>query len=159
MAARLGLLGAVSVRSSASQNAFSLTSGFIASSFEKKRLFSTGSVSINNFRIDNARIFWDTGSKQTFVYVPDYDLIDAQPLCSFPVSGIGLKENAQAYRATIDLGGGIVAKNIVVGALRIEDPADHSAFDSADVILGMDVIVYGSLRIDGTGRRWSFKVK
>ena len=121
--------------------------------------FSNGSVLISSFRINDARIFWDTGSKQTFVYVPDYDLIDARPLCSFSVSGIGADEDARAYCASIDLGGGIMAKNIIIGAMISKEPVDHTVFDSADVILGMDVIEHGSLRIDGENHRWSFKVR
>ena len=159
MAVKLGLLGVLSIQSSSSKNAVSVTPGFIASPFEKKRIFSTGNIMINHFRIDNARIFWDTGAKQTFVYVPNYDLIDARPLCSFPVSGIGASENAQAYCASIDLGGGIVVNNIIIGALLSDEPADHTVFDSADVILGMDVIEHGSLRIDGENHKWAFIVK
>lgn len=157
MSAKIGMLGGLSMaQPSQTDDSVKITSGFIQSTFERKRLFSMGSVTIGGLRMDNAKIFWDIGAKVTVVFVPNKDLIGTEKLCSFAVTALDAGIGADVFPATIDLSGGITAK-LPVGV--VESPGEDTSFDSADVILGMDVIEKGSLRIDGPGRRWSFKVR
>lgn len=158
MGGRIGILGGISeiVRS---EGETSVSGGIVSGSFTGKRIFSRGSASIGHFRLMDAKIFWDTGSKQTFIYVPSTDMIDIPVRGSFPVSGIGASVDAYIYPASIDLFGGIKLSNIYVGVLPCSDPADPEVFDSTDIILGMDVIGRGMLRIDGVNQKFSFKIK
>ena len=160
MPGQIGILGGLSLadHSSKDSRGMIVTSGFYSGTFEKKRIFSTGSVSIGRFRINPARIMWDTGSKQTFVYVPSLEMIGIEAAGSFPVSGIGAEVDAFVYPARFDLGGGISISNIYVGALEIFETVEEGGFDSTDVILGMEVITLGSLRISGQDGKWSFKI-
>ena len=156
MGKRIGVLGGVSSGESRIPSSH-CTSGLLSLPFQGKRLFSVGSVSIGSFRIDGARVFWDTGSKQTFLFVPDLTRIDAPMLGEFPVSGIGAEETAYAYEATLDLSGGIVFDGHVIGVMLSDSPDD--SFDSTDVIIGMDIIQRGSFHVDGIKRTFSFRTK
>ena len=158
MSGRIGILGGMS-DVARPEITTSVSSGIVSCSFTGKRLFSSGSVSIGHFRIDPAKIFWDTGAKQTFIYVPSLDMIDIKSNASFPVSGIGASVTAYIYPASIDLTGGIVLSNIFVGVLPCDNPAEADLFDSTDIILGMDVIERGLLKIDGINQKFSFKTK
>lgn len=160
MSGRIGLLGGLSIVSSDHlpepklDGSVSVSCGFITSEFKDKRLFSAGSVKIGNLSLDNVKVFWDIGAKVTIVYVPNIDMIGLKKLGSFSVTAIDAGIMADIFPAMIDLTGGIKA-SLHVGVLPAV--AEEPSFDSTDVILGMDVIEKGSLRIDGPNHKWSFK--
>lgn len=162
MGGRIGLLGGLSIVSSdhlpepKMDGSVSVSSGFLTSDFRDKRLFSTGSVKIGSLSLDNVKIFWDIGAKVTIVYVPNIDMIGMKKVGSFAVTALDAGVMADIFPATIDLSGGIKA-SLHVGV--IPAAAEEPSFDSTDIILGMDVIEKGSLRIDGPNHKWSFKTK
>ena len=132
------------------------THGTVSDKIRNKRLFSIGSVGIGSYIIPHARLFWDTGSKQTFVYVPSYKRLDIAPLGEFSVSGIGAEETARAYSSRIEISDDIAFDDLIVGVMIGNDDADEDSYESADVIIGMDVIQKGTLIVNGPGRTFTF---
>ena len=132
--------------------------GIITEQIRNRRMFSKGSLTIGDYVIPSARIFWDTGSKQTFVFVPSYDVLGIACSGSFSVSGIGAEVEARAYPARIDLSADLSIDELIVGVMIGSNDAGDDSFESADIILGMDVIKYGRLMIDGPNGRFSFEI-
>lgn len=159
MPGRIGTFGALMLR--VDRDILSdakITAGHITEAICNRRMFSIGSVEIGSYRITKARLFWDTGSKQTFVYVPSFDVIDIAPIGTFPVSGIGAEVKARAYASRIALSENLSFDNLIVGVMIGNDTADDDSYESADVIIGMDVIQNGVLIVDGPGRTFTFEI-
>ena len=155
---KLGILVSLSKVDKHAEISPHVSHGCLTASFHSRRIFSTGKVTIGSFKINTAKIVWDTGSKVTIVFVPDPDALDAPPLGIFDVSGIGTSETASSRSCTIDLGGGIIIDGICAGMLPDSgDIYDDDTVETADVILGMDVLELGNLNVNGPLRKWSFK--
>ena len=160
MSGKIGTFGAMMFKAdtAAVPSAF-FTSGTLKEKIRNKRMFSTGYVGIGSFVIPRARLFWDIGSKQTLVYVPSYGALDAPPLGSFPVSGIGAEVTAKIYLARIELSDTIAFDDLLVGVMVGNDAADDDSYEAADVIIGMDIIQNGVLTVDGPKREFTFEIK
>lgn len=156
MPGKIGTFGALMFNAISNATDVVFTHGTVSDKIRNRRLFSTGSVSIGSYIIPCARLFWDTGSKQTFVYVPSYEKLDIAPLGDFSVSGIGAEEIARAYPARIELSDTIAFDDLVVGVLIGTDEADADSYESADVIVGMDIIQRGELLVSGQKRMFTF---
>lgn len=133
--------------------------GVMNETISSRRLFSVGSVTIGNYIIKDAKFIWDTGSKQTFVYVPSYDVIGIPCVDTFSVSGIGADVKARAYPAKITLSKDLYIDELIAGVLIGDDNPEDDSFESADVILGMDVLRLGRLLVDGPSGRFTFEIK
>lgn len=159
MPKKIGTLGAMLSISGSTPSKPVISRGSLSSSIQNKRMFSYGRVCIGTFIIPLAKILWDTGSKQTFVYVSSRDKLDVAPLGTFPVSGIGAEVMATAYSARIDLSDILAFDDLIVGVMIGDEEADDGSYESADVILGMDAIQYGELSIHGQDRVFTFSIK
>lgn len=111
--------------------------------YEELKLYSHAKITIGEKTIFTDKAMWDTGATITAISHKTAEQFNALPDdigTSISASGCS---NADIYKATIELPGGIVFQDIEVWDV---DLSDHGA----EVVIGMNIISQGRLVVENT---------
>ena len=117
-------------------------------------LFSFGKIKIGNYINDHTLLFWDTGSTETMLYLPDPKTrINKDPYDTGMIRlADGHLEDVDYYDdVRIEIAGSIVLEPSLINVY-------DSKPDLCDVLIGMDIISKGVFGYDGRTGNFSFEL-